>query len=142
LRERLPTEFIYSLFNFEQFTRNSLACLLGFVLPYRLVFAVATLDSLIIYDTQRSGPIIIFAGIHYAAITDIAWYKYSPFPSKLMDLLRTCYVALFCRCPDTGRIIVVLFWTNLNIDWVEVSMSLYLAEVVIFPSGDLFEPFH
>lgn len=45
----------------------------GFALPYRLVFAVATLDSLIIYDTQRSGPIIIFAGIHYAAITDIAW---------------------------------------------------------------------
>lgn len=45
----------------------------GFALPYRLVFAVATLDSLIIYDTQRSGPIVIFAGIHYAAITDIAW---------------------------------------------------------------------
>lgn len=47
-------------------------------MPYRLVFAVATLDSLIIYDTQRCGPIVIFAGIHYAAITDIAWYVYTP----------------------------------------------------------------
>lgn len=45
----------------------------GFALPYRLVFAVATLDSLYVYDTQRSEPIVIFAGIHYAAITDIAW---------------------------------------------------------------------
>ncbi|KAG0596954.1 hypothetical protein M758_UG298400 [Ceratodon purpureus] len=45
----------------------------GFALPYRLVYAVATLDSLIIYDTQRSGPIVVFAGIHYASITDIAW---------------------------------------------------------------------
>ncbi|KAG0572873.1 hypothetical protein KC19_VG131500 [Ceratodon purpureus] len=45
----------------------------GFSLPYRLVFAVATVDSLIVYDTQRNCPIVVFAGIHYAAITDIAW---------------------------------------------------------------------
>ncbi len=45
----------------------------SFSLPYRLVFAVATLDSLFIYDTQHSSPIVIVAGLHYAAITDIAW---------------------------------------------------------------------
>jgi hypothetical protein len=60
--------------HFHQFARDSLVSLLGFALPYRLIFAVATLDSLFIYDTQHSGPIVIFAGIHYAAITDIAWY--------------------------------------------------------------------
>ncbi|XVE86554.1 hypothetical protein DITRI_Ditri18aG0042500 [Diplodiscus trichospermus] len=44
-----------------------------FKLPYRLVFAVATLNSLYIYDTESVAPIAILAGLHYAAITDIAW---------------------------------------------------------------------
>ncbi|KAF5198893.1 Chromatin assembly factor 1 subunit fas2, partial [Thalictrum thalictroides] len=44
-----------------------------FKLPYRLVFAVATLNSLYVYDTESVSPIAIFAGLHYAAITDIAW---------------------------------------------------------------------
>ncbi|CAL5364840.1 unnamed protein product [Camellia sinensis] len=44
-----------------------------FKLPYRLVFAVATLNSLYIYDTESIQPISILAGLHYAAITDIAW---------------------------------------------------------------------
>ncbi|KDP31723.1 hypothetical protein JCGZ_14936 [Jatropha curcas] len=44
-----------------------------FKLPYRLIFAVATLNSLYIYDTEDASPIAILAGLHYAAITDIAW---------------------------------------------------------------------
>lgn len=44
-----------------------------FKLPYRVVFAVATLDSLYVYDTESVVPIAIFAGLHYAAITDITW---------------------------------------------------------------------
>uniref|UniRef100_A0A0V0HWX1 Putative ovule protein n=1 Tax=Solanum chacoense TaxID=4108 RepID=A0A0V0HWX1_SOLCH len=44
-----------------------------FKLPYRLIFAVATLNSLYIYDTESVQPIAIVAGLHYAAITDIAW---------------------------------------------------------------------
>nr|UUJ75367.1 WD40 transcription factor [Juglans regia] len=44
-----------------------------FKLPYRLIFAVATLNSLYIYDTESVPPIAIMAGLHYAAITDITW---------------------------------------------------------------------
>ncbi|KAL5220525.1 hypothetical protein ABZP36_025238 [Zizania latifolia] len=44
-----------------------------FKLPYRVIFAVATLDSLYVYDTESVAPILIHAGLHYAAITDIAW---------------------------------------------------------------------
>ncbi|KAF5745140.1 Transducin/WD40 repeat-like superfamily protein isoform 1 [Tripterygium wilfordii] len=44
-----------------------------FKLPYRLIFAVATLNSLYIYDTESVPPIAIVAGLHYAAITDISW---------------------------------------------------------------------
>ncbi|PON72470.1 Guanine nucleotide-binding protein, beta subunit [Parasponia andersonii] len=44
-----------------------------FKLPYRLIFAVATLNSLYIYDTESIPPIAVLAGLHYAAITDIAW---------------------------------------------------------------------
>ncbi|CAN0877415.1 Chromatin assembly factor 1 subunit FAS2 [Linum grandiflorum] len=44
-----------------------------FKLPYRLIFAVATLNSVYIYDTESVAPIAVLAGLHYAAITDIAW---------------------------------------------------------------------
>ncbi|XP_050216667.1 chromatin assembly factor 1 subunit FAS2-like [Mercurialis annua] len=44
-----------------------------FKLPYRLIFAVATINSLYIYDTESTPPIVVLAGLHYAAITDIAW---------------------------------------------------------------------
>lgn len=44
-----------------------------FKLPYRLIFAVATLNSLYVYDTEGIEPIAVLAGLHYAAITDIAW---------------------------------------------------------------------
>ncbi|KAF5175136.1 Chromatin assembly factor 1 subunit fas2 [Thalictrum thalictroides] len=35
--------------------------------------SVATLNSLYVYDTESVSPIAIFSGLHYAAITDIAW---------------------------------------------------------------------
>ncbi|KAG9155082.1 hypothetical protein Leryth_011065 [Lithospermum erythrorhizon] len=44
-----------------------------FKLPYRFIFAVATLDSLYIYDTESVQPIAVVAGLHYEAVTDIAW---------------------------------------------------------------------
>ncbi|WWC92359.1 uncharacterized protein L201_007316 [Kwoniella dendrophila CBS 6074] len=44
-----------------------------FALPYRLLYAVACQDSVLLYDTQQSGPIAIFRGLHYAGFTDIAW---------------------------------------------------------------------
>lgn len=44
-----------------------------FALPYRLVYAVACQDSVLLYDTQQAGPIAIFRGLHYAGFNDIAW---------------------------------------------------------------------
>ncbi|KAM0751309.1 WD40 repeat-like protein [Meredithblackwellia eburnea MCA 4105] len=44
-----------------------------FDLPYRMVYAVATLDSVILYDTQQAGPICMFSNLHYAPFTDLSW---------------------------------------------------------------------
>ncbi|KAL7418057.1 WD40-repeat-containing domain protein [Mrakia frigida] len=44
-----------------------------FALPYRMFFAVATQDAVLLYDTQQTGPIAIFVGLHYAGFTDLAW---------------------------------------------------------------------
>ena len=44
-----------------------------FALPYRLVYAVACQDSVLLYDTQQTGPIAIFRGLHYAGFNDVAW---------------------------------------------------------------------
>ncbi|TXT05909.1 hypothetical protein VHUM_03670 [Vanrija humicola] len=44
-----------------------------FALPYRLFYAVACQDAVLLYDTQQAGPVAIFRGLHYAGFTDIAW---------------------------------------------------------------------
>lgn len=41
--------------------------------PYRIVFAVATSRSILIYDSQQSTPIGYASQIHLARITDLAW---------------------------------------------------------------------
>jgi chromatin assembly factor 1 subunit B len=41
--------------------------------PYRFVFAVVTLGSVFVYDTQHAHPIAKFSGLHYAPINDVAW---------------------------------------------------------------------
>lgn len=42
-------------------------------IPYRIVFAVATSRSVIIYDSQQSTPIGYVSQIHLARLTDLAW---------------------------------------------------------------------
>ena len=38
-----------------------------------MVFAVAGLDSVFLYDTQHSVPFAFVSNIHYAGITDMTW---------------------------------------------------------------------
>ena len=42
-----------------------------------MIFAVGTLDSILVYDTETVRPLIVIGNIHYATITDIAWKKNS-----------------------------------------------------------------
>lgn len=56
-----------------------------FDLPYKMVYAIATTDSVLVYSTQCLIPIIIIANItgniHYASITDMSWNS-----SKLLGI--------------------------------------------------------
>ncbi|KAI5467370.1 WD40-repeat-containing domain protein [Mariannaea sp. PMI_226] len=45
----------------------------AFSLPYRMVYAVATQDSVLIYDTQQKTPICVVSNLHCATFTDLAW---------------------------------------------------------------------
>lgn len=45
----------------------------AFALPYRMVYAVATQDAVLIYDTHQQTPICIVSNLHYAAFTDLTW---------------------------------------------------------------------
>ncbi len=44
-----------------------------FALPYRMLFAVATKDTITIHDTQQAGPVCLLTKLHYAEFTDMAW---------------------------------------------------------------------
>lgn len=44
-----------------------------FKLAYRMVYAVATDNSVIIYDTQQIYPISLISNIHYHTISDLSW---------------------------------------------------------------------
>jgi chromatin assembly factor 1 subunit B len=43
-------------------------------LPYRMVFAVATLGAVALYDTEHMHAIAVIANLHYDKLTDVAWY--------------------------------------------------------------------
>ncbi|KAM0335379.1 hypothetical protein ACHAQA_000424 [Verticillium albo-atrum] len=45
----------------------------AFALPYRMVYAVGTQDSVLLYDTQQQTPICIVSNLHLATFTDLAW---------------------------------------------------------------------
>ncbi|EFJ49718.1 hypothetical protein VOLCADRAFT_58980, partial [Volvox carteri f. nagariensis] len=42
-------------------------------LPYRIIMAIASIDSVVLYDMQALEPLAVLGGIHYAAVTDLAW---------------------------------------------------------------------
>lgn len=42
-------------------------------LPYRMVYAVAGLDAVLLYDTQQTAPFAYLSNLHYSGITDLAW---------------------------------------------------------------------
>jgi chromatin assembly factor 1 subunit B len=44
-----------------------------FSAPYRIIFAVATITSLLLYDSQHAFPLAKLKGLHYAPINDAAW---------------------------------------------------------------------
>jgi len=43
------------------------------LLPYRSIFAVLTLDTILIYDTYHTRPLCIARELHYAGLTDCTW---------------------------------------------------------------------
>lgn len=45
-----------------------------FALPYRMLYSVATQDTIVVYDTQQAGPVCLFTNLHYASFTDMAWW--------------------------------------------------------------------
>lgn len=44
-----------------------------FQLPYRMVFAVASEDSILLYDTQQTLPFGLVSNIHYHTLSDLTW---------------------------------------------------------------------
>ncbi|KAF4603309.1 hypothetical protein EYR38_003722 [Pleurotus pulmonarius] len=54
-------------------TPSNVATSSVFALPYRMLFAVATMDSVAIYDTQQAGPICLLTKLHYDEFTDLSW---------------------------------------------------------------------
>lgn len=44
-----------------------------FALPYRMVYAVATQDSVLLYDTQQTTPLCVVSNLHLTTFTDLTW---------------------------------------------------------------------
>ncbi|KAI9879592.1 MAG: hypothetical protein M1830_008042 [Pleopsidium flavum] len=45
----------------------------AFALPYRMVYAVATQDAVLVYDTQQQTPLCVVSNLHFATFTDLTW---------------------------------------------------------------------
>jgi chromatin assembly factor 1 subunit B len=46
----------------------------AFALPYRMVYAVATQDAVLVYDTQQQTPLCIVSNLHFTTFSDLSWY--------------------------------------------------------------------
>jgi len=44
-----------------------------FALPYRMIYAVATKNTIVFYDTQQAEPFARVSKIHYVSLNDLAW---------------------------------------------------------------------
>lgn len=44
-----------------------------FTLPYRIVYATASQDTVCIFDSTQLHPIAVFTNLHYGTLTDLAW---------------------------------------------------------------------
>nr|GAT48887.1 predicted protein [Mycena chlorophos] len=62
-----------------------------FALPYRMLYAVATMDTIAIYDTQQTSPLCLLAKLHYDELTDLSW---SPDGQCLLLAARDGYCTL------------------------------------------------
>ncbi|TIA88450.1 hypothetical protein E3P99_02578 [Wallemia hederae] len=69
----------------------------AFDLPYRMVYAVVSKESVIIYDTQQLSPISILSNLHWAAFTDVTW---SPDGQCLMLASLDGYCSIVVFDPD------------------------------------------
>ncbi|BGP56977.1 hypothetical protein JCM8202_000470 [Rhodotorula sphaerocarpa] len=67
-----------------------------FDLPYRMVYAVATLDSVYLYDTQQAGPLAMLGNLHYAPFTDLTW---SPDGNTLVVSSQDGYCSIVAFAP-------------------------------------------
>jgi chromatin assembly factor 1 subunit B len=54
-------------------TENDTSSSSAFALPYRVVYAVATQDAVLIYDTQQQTPLCVVSNLHFATFTDLSW---------------------------------------------------------------------
>lgn len=45
-----------------------------FALPYRMLYAVLTMDTIAIYDTQQASPVCMLTKLHYDEFTDLTWF--------------------------------------------------------------------
>lgn len=69
---------------------------MAFSLPYRMVYAVATEDSVLMYDTQQQTPLCVVSNLHCATFTDLTWYVFFQ-------------IAVFNCLPETGPTMVLPF---------------------------------
>ncbi|KAG2006974.1 chromatin assembly complex protein, variant 3 [Coprinopsis cinerea AmutBmut pab1-1] len=62
-----------------------------FALPYRMLYAVVTMDTIAVYDTQQAGPVALLTKLHYDEFTDVSW---SPDGQTLMLSSRDGYCTI------------------------------------------------
>ena len=73
-----------------------------FALPYRLVYAVATQNAIMFYDTQQVSPFGRVSNVHYTGLTDLSW---SPCGNILLASSSDGYCSIVSFAPgEIGQV--------------------------------------
>lgn len=46
-------------------------------IPYVIVFAISTMDNVMIYSTASLAPLAVFGNVHFALINDLVFFSSS-----------------------------------------------------------------
>ena len=69
-------------------------------LPYRMMFAVATIDTVLIYSTQSIKPVALIKNLHYDSINDMSWICH-----QMLSIASSDGYCSFVKIQDPGELL-------------------------------------
>ena len=88
-----------------------------------MIYAVASLSEVYLYDTEQFAPFCSVSDIHYACITDLAWYVLFIFSAFDIESIVICF------CHFQRHLILGICYSYAEYAIASIEVELNIAEI-------------